>query len=85
MTHQGSNVYEGTIPSQSNGTTIWYYIEATDNATQITTDPSGAPSNYYSYGVGPAQIIAGPTITARGPGSFLVEWNTSTPASSIIE
>ncbi len=46
-----TNTYSGEIPAQTHGDTIWYYIGAKDIASpaNVVTDPSGAPTNSYSF------------------------------------
>jgi len=48
----GDHVYGGQIPAKTTGTTVSYYITATDNAGLSSTDPSTAPTDKYSYIVG---------------------------------
>ncbi len=45
-------VYGEQLPAQSNGTTVTYFLTATDDHGSVTTDPSGAPTVTYSYQVG---------------------------------
>jgi hypothetical protein len=50
----GDHVYGGQIPAMATGTTVSYYVTATDGFGFATTDPPGAPSTVYSYTVGQA-------------------------------
>jgi hypothetical protein len=44
--------YGGTIPAQPDGTHVDYYLEAEDDAGQVTSDPLDAPLDHYAYAVG---------------------------------
>jgi hypothetical protein len=46
--------YSGDIPGQSSGTRIKLYVEASDNASNATTDPAGAPTTAYEFGIMPS-------------------------------
>ncbi|MCX5684958.1 MAG: SMP-30/gluconolactonase/LRE family protein, partial [Planctomycetota bacterium] len=48
----GDQVYGGQIPAMAAGTTVSYYVTATDNAGLTTCDPGTAPTDKYSYIVG---------------------------------
>ncbi len=48
----GDGVYGAQIPAFPAGTTVNYYVGASDDAGLTTTDPSGAPTTTYSYTVG---------------------------------
>ena len=50
----GDHVYGGQIPAMANGTTVSYYVTATDNAGLTSSDPATAPTDKYSYIVGHA-------------------------------
>lgn len=55
MTATGNpDEYAGDIPGQSAGTRIRLYMEATDNMSNATLDPDGAPATYYEFGVMPS-------------------------------
>ena len=48
--HASGDWFTDTIPAVSNlDDTVKYYIKATDNASNTSTDPAGAPSSYYSF------------------------------------
>ncbi len=60
MTHQGSNVYQATIPAQSLNTTVHYYLWARDKwvAPNSGCDPVGAPQDgYYAFYIRPVGMI----------------------------
>ena len=48
------NEYGGDIPGQSSGTRIKLYVGATDNESNTTTDPAGAPASTYEFGIMPS-------------------------------
>jgi hypothetical protein len=41
--------YSGNIPGQPGETTVLYYVEATDSADVVLTDPATAPDSVYSF------------------------------------
>ncbi|TKJ42444.1 hypothetical protein CEE37_01820 [candidate division LCP-89 bacterium B3_LCP] len=45
----GDSIYGNTIPGQTAGTGVNFYIEATDNEANTTYDPPDAPTSYYFY------------------------------------
>ena len=49
----GGITYRGQIPAQPLGTTIYYYIQATDTTGRVSTSPAGAPSSLHSFRVRP--------------------------------
>ena len=51
MSNVGGDVYEGTIPAQGLGTVVDYYVEATDNDANSTTNPTDGAAAPYSYTV----------------------------------
>ncbi|HNQ87981.1 MAG TPA: DUF1566 domain-containing protein [Verrucomicrobiota bacterium] len=55
----GDGTYGAPIPAQSVGTTVNYYLTASDSAGMVTTDPIGAPGNTRSYTVAsaPANLV----------------------------
>jgi hypothetical protein len=46
--------FSADIPGQSSGTRINLYMEATDNASNASTDPAGAPGTTYAFGILPS-------------------------------
>ncbi len=71
----------GEIPPQSYGTTVNYYILAVDEGGFRGTDPENAPSEFFTFYVGPDMIeptltfIEGPpnTVNLFGPyGTFII-------------
>ncbi|MEO0129845.1 MAG: S8 family serine peptidase [candidate division WOR-3 bacterium] len=60
MTHQGSNIYQATIPSQPMYTTVHYYLWARDKwiTPNSGCDPVGAPNDgYYSFQIRPVGAV----------------------------
>lgn len=51
MTDQGSNIWTADIPTQSFGTTVYYYVEATANSGKVQVRPMTAPEGYKSFEV----------------------------------
>ncbi|MCE5313854.1 MAG: C25 family peptidase propeptide domain-containing protein [Armatimonadota bacterium] len=51
MTKTGTLTYTASIPAQSNGTTVYYYIQAIDITGQQALSPSLAPAQPYSFKV----------------------------------
>ncbi|MCX6639900.1 MAG: lamin tail domain-containing protein [bacterium] len=45
----GDSVYGNSIPGFTANTTVQFYVSATDNQANTTTDPANAPTNYYTY------------------------------------
>jgi hypothetical protein len=58
----GDNVYGGSIPAQSDETVVTYYVSATDDASQTTTNPATAPTDTYSYTVHDDQVPEGAIV-----------------------
>lgn len=48
----GDHLYGGFIPGQFEGTTVSYYVQATDDSAAVITDPLEAPATTYAYEVG---------------------------------
>jgi len=60
MIHQGSNIYQATIPSQALYTTVHYYLWARDKwiTPNSGCDPVGAPQDgYYGFYIRPVGMI----------------------------
>jgi hypothetical protein len=51
-TMAGDSVYGGVIPPLANGTTVWYYMYASDDSSTSSYDPPSAPAAAYVYTVG---------------------------------
>ncbi|MFH1313811.1 MAG: lamin tail domain-containing protein [Candidatus Eisenbacteria bacterium] len=49
MTSIGGDQFEAAIPAMPDSAVVKYYIEAADDSSESSVDPSGAPSTYYSY------------------------------------
>lgn len=52
MSPLSNNQFSATIPAQPDGTAVHYYVRATDNDSQTSYDPPGAPSDTFTYIVG---------------------------------
>ncbi|MCP4569261.1 MAG: hypothetical protein GY841_16930 [FCB group bacterium] len=53
----GDDIYGATIPAQSDGATVDFYIAATDDSSVVSYDPFGAPTTTYDYEVGSTPIF----------------------------
>jgi len=82
MTNAGGNNWAGQIPNQAFGTTVRYYIEATDRLGLIGKSPTNAPDTFYQFYVGfdtippTMQLTGSPrnTINLFGPyGPFMIQ------------
>jgi len=51
MTIDSGDLYSGTIAGGALGDAVDYYVSATDNNSQTTTNPGDAPASFYSYTV----------------------------------
>jgi hypothetical protein len=51
MTDTGDGIYSGDIPGQPAGTTVAYYIRATDDTANEGFAPEGAPENLFVFSV----------------------------------
>jgi hypothetical protein len=49
LTDTLNHVYTGDLPAANAGDTVFYYVFANDVGQYDTTDPGGAPANYYSF------------------------------------
>jgi len=56
MSDTGDDVWEGTIPAPHSGAKLDFYVSATDNAAQTTTNPGNAPTAFYATAVGITSI-----------------------------
>lgn len=56
MTLSTGDTYTGTIPGSPDGAMVDYYVSATDDDAQTSTNPSDAPTSFYSYAVAPETI-----------------------------
>jgi len=56
MTLDTGDTYAGTIPGAPDGSAIDYYVSATDDDMQTTTNPSDAPVGFFSYTVAPELV-----------------------------
>lgn len=55
MSNTGGDTYEGTIPGQSSEI-VEFYVSATDNAAQTSTNPGDAPTSSYGLFIGLVSI-----------------------------
>ena len=61
MIESSPGIYSGTIPAQTAGATVYYFIYAQAENGYLLTSPAGAPLTIHSYDVGPdgvAPVIA---------------------------
>ena len=85
--NSGTGRYEGTIPGQSVGTTVYYYLRARDDVGQNTYYPPEAPSVTESYYISapPAnygdviinEIMQNPAAVSDGCGEYFELYNTT--------
>ena len=69
----GDGIYGAFIPALTAGTTVRYYVTATDAVGRQTADPAGAPASRYSYTVtGTAPSMAFTPKFVRIPGGSFV-------------
>ena len=73
-------MYGAQIPAQATGTTVSYYVTATDSSGLVANDPTAAPSSTYSYTVG-----ATTTSLAFGSTASGTYGGTATLAATLIE
>ncbi len=59
MASVGDDVYSASIPGQSPGTTVKYYVKAVDDNSLVSTSPENAEDDevYYSFGVFASQCM----------------------------
>ncbi len=53
MAAQGGDLFGGAIPGQPLQTLVTYYVQASDEGGNVTTDPPGAPAEVYEFYVAP--------------------------------
>ncbi|MBN2474881.1 MAG: lamin tail domain-containing protein [Pirellulales bacterium] len=63
MTHQGNGLYTGTIPGQSSGTIIQFFVQGTDTRDGVSTYPAGGFESRALYQV--ANEASRPIDTVR--------------------
>gem|GEM_PF-241924 len=70
----GDHVFGGQIPAMPSGTSVNYYVTATDNAGLVSTDPAAAPTDKYSYTVGAAalNIVVGDWLIPAGETAWTI-------------
>lgn len=59
MTSAGGDTFYADIPSQTSGTTVYYYIYAEDTYGLTGLQPLGAPDHLFSFVVGSARFVEG--------------------------
>lgn len=52
MAPTGGNVYSGTVPTPHNQRQVDFYVSATDDIGQTTTNPGNAPAGFYEVAIG---------------------------------
>ena len=77
----GDGIYGGQIPAKPAGTTVSYYLTATDGAGLATTDPTGAPINTLSYTVG--SVSHAPTVATAAAATPATVTGTSTVLTTL--
>ncbi|MGA1866379.1 MAG: zinc ribbon domain-containing protein, partial [Thermoplasmatota archaeon] len=81
MSEVSAGIFEGSIPGQSKGTTVHYYISASDTSGNIGLSPFGArdplPSSMYSFYVGddddPPEITYEPFRSSKPREDYILE------------
>jgi len=75
----GDHVYGVQIPVQASGTTVNYYVTATDGTAQTTKDPANAPTSTYSYTV--SNVNTAPTVATAASAAPSTVTGTTTALS----
>ena len=57
MSHLTGRTYQGVIPAQNQGSTVYYFIYAMNGRNFYQTSPKGAPRNMHQYKVGPQIVL----------------------------
>jgi sugar lactone lactonase YvrE/formylglycine-generating enzyme required for sulfatase activity len=73
----GDGKHGAEIPAQAAGTAVTYYITATDDASNTSTDPATAPAETYSY------AVASPAVT-QTVGLFLNNAVSACPGYTLM-
>jgi hypothetical protein len=68
MTLDTGDTYTGTIPGAADGSVVDYYVSATDDEAQTTTNPSDAPVSFYTYTVAPETLTPIASVHADSAG-----------------
>ena len=85
----GDEIYSAVLSSMADGTNVHYYIDSRDDAGHLLNSPSTAPTEFYSFIVGPHVLInevyanvydTYPTTSAEGS-EFIELYN---PTGSVI-
>lgn len=69
MTLDTGDTYTAVVPGQADGAAVDYYVEATDNDAQTSTNPFDAPTSFYTYNVAPEVITPIATVHADSLGN----------------
>lgn len=69
MSLLSGDTYTAVVPAQADGTAVDYYVEATDNDAQTSTNPFDAPTTFYTYNVAPEVITPIATVHADSLGN----------------
>jgi hypothetical protein len=82
LTPLGGDDYTAEIPAQPYGTTVYYYLSAADTGGNVSTHPSGAPTELRSFHVG---LDTTPPVIEHAPLSdqVLVSWPATVSATVI--
>jgi hypothetical protein len=80
LTPLGGDDYTAEIPAQPYGTTVYYYLSAADTGGNVSTHPSGAPTELHRFHVG---LDTTPPVIEHAPLSdqVLVGWPATVSAT----
>jgi hypothetical protein len=70
---KAADIYSATIPAQSAGTLVTYYIEASNVIGKTAFSPSDAPSTAAAFTIGAALIVMN-EVQARGTTGDAADW-----------
>ncbi|KAA3598372.1 MAG: T9SS C-terminal target domain-containing protein [Calditrichaeota bacterium] len=77
MANAGGDSYSATIPAQSNGTIVKYYVSVTDAEAETVTEPSDAPTGFNQFQVNnsgtAAALVINEILYNDGGGTEFVE------------
>ncbi len=71
MVDQGNNLYTFSLPSPVPGWNVNYYVQATDDSSNVTLDPAEAPFTFYHYIVQEPQEMSIADARVDGDGDFM--------------
>ncbi|KAA3604326.1 MAG: hypothetical protein DWQ06_04685, partial [Calditrichaeota bacterium] len=76
MTNSSGAFYDAQIPAQPSGSVVDYYIEATDNTNDVTTDPPNAPTSAtHTFQVNNSYPPQNASAVSQQDGQIPVSWN----------